>query len=168
MRVSGLIGGVLAAASLSQFPEFTQQYEQRLGGAVDQLQIIVADFDASAARAGLSRDEALATYDSVESGFLVDRGRDMRMVFARFDKLSSHLAELQNAGPLDKVTGFARYYDQEVGTRALETYQPAVPVTPESFGWAGAGLLGGYGLIAGLMAGVRRLRGPGRPRITRG
>lgn len=162
MRITGLIGGGLLAVALSQFPEFAQQYEQRLGGAVDQLRIVIADFDASAERAGLSRDEALETYDGSGQDFLADRGQDMRKTFTRFDKLEAHLQTLENAGPVEKVTGFAQYYDPEVGSRALEAFEPAVPVTFEGFAWAGAGLVAGYALIAGLFAGGRRLRRTGR------
>lgn len=162
MRISGLIGGVLLAGTLSQFPEFSQQYEQRLGGAVDQLAAVVADFDASAARAGLSRDEALQTYEGTGEPFLADRSRDMQTAFARYEKLTAHLEALATAGPVEKVTAFASYYDADIGNRALESYEPAIPVTAEGFIWAGLGLLGGYGAVAGLFAGARRLRRTGR------
>ncbi len=162
MRISGLIGGVLMAGTLSQFPEYSQQYEQRLGGAVDQLAAVVADFDASAARAGLSRDQALQTYDETGEPFLADRSRDMQATFARFEKLSAHLDALETAGPVEKVTAFASYYDAEIGSRALENYEPAVPVTAEGFIWAGLGLIGGYGAVAGLFAGAKRMRRTGR------
>ena len=44
-RTLVLAGGVAGAAILSQFPEYAQQYTQRLGGAVDALGQVVADFD---------------------------------------------------------------------------------------------------------------------------
>lgn len=162
MRITGLIGGGLLAVALSQFPEFAQQYEQRLGGAVDQLKIVIADFDASAERAGLTREQALESYDTTGDQFLTDRGQDMKSAFSRFEKLEAHLQTLESAGPVEKVTGFAQYYDPEVGGRALETFEPAVPVTFEGFAWAGAGLVAGYALVAGLFAGGRRLRRMGR------
>ena len=37
--------GLLLGFVLSQTPEFAQQYRQRLGGAVDELQRIVLQFD---------------------------------------------------------------------------------------------------------------------------
>ena len=60
IRALILAGGVAGAAGLSQFPEYSQQYNQRLAGAVDELSHVVADFDASAAAEGLSREAALA------------------------------------------------------------------------------------------------------------
>ena len=60
IRLLAFIGGLGGAVSLSQFPEFSQQYLQRLAGAVDELQVIVETFDADAKGANLTRDEALA------------------------------------------------------------------------------------------------------------
>ena len=42
MRAIAVAGGLAGAAGLSQFPEFSQQYVQRLGGAVDELTAVVA------------------------------------------------------------------------------------------------------------------------------
>ena len=46
---------VLAGLIGSQGPEFTQQYRQRLGGALEELNRIVAEFDAEAGRENLTR-----------------------------------------------------------------------------------------------------------------
>src|SRR3546814_16415972 len=46
-----LVGAVL----LSQFPEFFQQYMQRLGGRLDEIDLQVAQLDERAAAAGLDR-----------------------------------------------------------------------------------------------------------------
>ncbi|MEC7965452.1 MAG: DUF2937 family protein, partial [Pseudomonadota bacterium] len=53
VRTLTLIAGLSGAAVTAQFPEFSQQYAQRLGGAVDELTAVVADFDASAQASGL-------------------------------------------------------------------------------------------------------------------
>ena len=58
VKISGGVGlGVL----LSQFPEYSQQYVQRLGGAVDELKTVVSDFDTSAQATGSTREGAVAT-----------------------------------------------------------------------------------------------------------
>ena len=56
-RVLTLAGGLSGAAGLSQFPEFSQQYAQRLGGAVEELQLFVEEFDADAAGVGMAAFE---------------------------------------------------------------------------------------------------------------
>ena len=47
-RMIAGIGGLALAIVLSQFPEYAQQYTQRLGGAVDELRVITEDFDRAA------------------------------------------------------------------------------------------------------------------------
>ena len=46
--------GLLFALIGAQGPEFSQQYRQRLGGALDELSRIVAEFDADAARQAIT------------------------------------------------------------------------------------------------------------------
>ena len=52
LKFLAIAGGLAGAAGLSQYPEFSQQYTQRLGGQVDALSEVVADFEASAMRCG--------------------------------------------------------------------------------------------------------------------
>lgn len=151
-RTVSLLGGVGLGLTLSQFPEYVQQYEQRLGGAVDELHAVIQDFDQSASKAGLSRTEALQVYKRSPDTFLVDRGVDMTNAFARYDRLSAHLVALQQAGPVEHVVDFARFYDPQVGERALQAYDPAVPATAEGIAYAGGGAILGYGLIALLLS----------------
>ncbi|WP_254684706.1 DUF2937 family protein [Sulfitobacter sp. JL08] len=84
-RTLVLAGGVASAATLSQFPEYAQQYTQRLGGAVDALGQVVADFDASAAAEGLTREQALAQMTG--TAFVERRRDDMQRSFARHARL---------------------------------------------------------------------------------
>ena len=53
LRVVSVVVGLMGGAGLAQFPEYAQQYTQRLGGALDELSRVVADFDRSAAATGL-------------------------------------------------------------------------------------------------------------------
>ena len=54
-----LAGAFVGGGSLSQYPEFAQQYTQRLAGQVDALGQVVADFDRSAL-AAIGRPECCA------------------------------------------------------------------------------------------------------------
>ena len=53
-RTVGLAFGLLGGLVASQAPEFGQQYRQRLGGAIDELNRVVARFDEDARRPGRS------------------------------------------------------------------------------------------------------------------
>ena len=150
-RTLAALGGLGLALAFSQFPEYAQQYEQRLGGAVDELKILVADFDADAQKFGLNRHDALQRYNSSHDQFIVARGRSMQVTLARYERLSADLADLQGAGPLLRLYHLNDYFDSEIGARALAAYKPAVPVTAEGFMWAIGGFLIGYLLVSAII-----------------
>lgn len=158
MRLINILGGIVFGVTLSQFPEYSQQYAQRLGGAIDELAAITRNFDATAARQGLDRETAFERYAASEDGFLVEQGRDARAVFARYDKLLAHQTALNEAGPVERVTSFASYFDPAIASRTFENYQPAVPVTALGAAFTGVGFVSGYGLMAALAWPFRRRR----------
>jgi hypothetical protein len=146
-RALSVLGGLALGFGFAQFPEYAQQYEQRLGGAVDELRIIVDDFDRGAAAFGLSREEALMRYAISPDEFIIDRGLSMRQTLARYERLRTDLAELQQAGPVQRLQHLPRYLDSDVGTRALENFQPGVPATAEALAWGMMGTAIGYVLL---------------------
>ncbi|KAA8608105.1 prolyl-tRNA synthetase [Salipiger aestuarii] len=158
-----LAAGLTGAVGLSQFPEFSQQYIQRLGGAVDELSRVVARFDGDAAALGLSRGEALRQL-STAGDFGAARARSMRETIMRETRLASDLAALDGAGPFMRARLAARMGDREIAARAWAAYRPAVPATFEGLSYAGAGFGVGWLGIA-LLAGVGRrvLRRKARP-----
>ena len=157
-----VIGGMALAIVLSQFPEYAQQYTQRLGGAVDELRVITAEFDTAATEAGLTRATALERYESVDDSFVVGRGQSMRRTFERYESLQRTLTEVRGATGWERLALLPSYFDSDIGRRTLENYAPAVPVTLEGFAYAGAGFVAGYGatwgLVALLMLPLRRRR----------
>ena len=148
----GFAGGLTG----SQFPEFAQQYRQRLGGALDELRQIVADFDADAAKNGLTREEALATYGRSPEPFLRDRGVTMASVMRRFESLSEQRAKLELASPLTRPIVVLRSPDERVMEGAWADFEPAVPVTNAGIVWAAAGLLT-FGIAGWLVAKILKL-----------
>lgn len=150
-RIVAGIGGLALAVTLSQFPEYAQQYTQRLGGAVDELAAITAEFDRSAAEGGLDRTTALARYQASSDAFLAERGTAMEATFRRYGDLSATLARIQNADPIARFQALPAYLDSDIGRRTLENYQPAMPVTVEGVLYAGGGFLLGYLVLSGLM-----------------
>lgn len=143
-RVLSIIGGLALGFGFAQFPEYAQQYEQRLGGAVDELRIIVEDFDRGAEAFGLSREEALMRYAVSPDEFLQDRGLSMRMTIGRYERLNADLARLQSASAVERVQLLPRYLDSDVGARALEAFAPGMPATGEALAWGLAGTALGY------------------------
>ena len=147
-RILAMIGGVSGAAGLSQFPEFSQQYLQRLAGKVDALSAVVADFDESATRNGLTRDAALRELSGTE--FLADRQDDMRRNFIDHQRLASDLDRLREATPLERLTMPQRLGDAETLAAAWADFRPAIPATLDGAVSAGVGYVAGWALLGGL------------------
>jgi len=122
-KIAALAGGLAGAAGLSQYPEFTQQYMQRLAGQVDALSVVVNDFEASAMRSGLTRSQAFEQMTGTL--FLADRQADMRRTFARHAVLSDDLAELRAASPIQWLTMPQRLTDPETFANTWADFQPA-------------------------------------------
>ncbi|QUJ77080.1 DUF2937 family protein [Sulfitobacter albidus] len=152
-RALVLAGGVSGAVATSQFPEFSQQYTQRLGGAVDALETVVADFDASAQAAGLSRAEALAQLQGTE--FLERRRTDMTRTITRYEALRADLAALRGQGPFMRAYHAARLTDSDIARAAWADYQPAVPANFAGLSFAGVGFVLGT-LVLGFVLSLLR------------
>jgi Protein of unknown function (DUF2937) len=166
IRALAFAGGLAGAAGLSQFPEFSQQYLQRLGGQADALAQVVAEFDASAAKAGLTRETALA--DLSGSAFRAAHQADMRATIARADRAARDLVLLRAAAPMERLILPHRFRDAETLAATWADFRPAIPVTSDGLFSAGIGFAAGWLLAGGLLALVaapfrRRIA----PRVTR-
>lgn len=145
-----LVGALATGVAGSQFPEFSQQYLQRLGGQFDALSQVAADFDASATKAGLTRDEALS---EIKGGAFQDSHRkDMERVFTRLDRITSDLTLLRAANPLERMALPHRLRDVETLQSTWADFRPAVPVTIDGVLAAGIGFLVGLVALNGLIA----------------
>lgn len=149
-RAIASIGGLALAVILSQFPEYAQQYTQRLGGAVDELRVITEDFDRAAAAGGLDRTAALERYNASNDEFLAGRGTSMTATFQRYEQLSAALQRIENADAVGRFQQLPAFLDGDIGQRTLANYRPAVPVTVEGVLYAGTGFILGYLLLSGL------------------
>ncbi|RPE72032.1 DUF2937 family protein [Pacificibacter maritimus] len=148
-KVLTLAGGIACAALSSQYPEFTQQYMQRLGGQVDALAVVIRDFDTSARSADMTRDAALASMGG--SVFLDNRRKDMRRTIARHEDLSNDLEQLSNASPLARISMPHRLRDTALISATYKEFRPAIPLTLEGFISAVGGFFVGWGLVLALI-----------------
>jgi hypothetical protein len=149
-RIVAGVGGLALAVCLSQFPEYAQQYTQRLGGAVDELRVITEDFDRAASTGGLDRASALERYNASNDDFLAGRGTSMTATFQRYEQLNTTLARIENAGPVERFQSLPAYLDSDIGQRTLQNYRPAIPVTMEGILYAGGGFILGYLVLSGI------------------
>ena len=149
-RIVAGIGGLGLAVVLSQFPEYAQQYTQRLGGAVDELRVITERFDRDATAEGLDRSAALERYNASNDAFLAGQGISMTANFQRYEQLRATLARIEGAGPVERFQSLPAYLDSDIGQQTLRSYKPAMPVTIEGILYAGSGFILGYLILSGL------------------
>jgi hypothetical protein len=122
--IAGLIG--------SQGPEFAQQYRQRIGGALDELKRIVAEFDAESAAEQLTPHQALGRLEQNSDPLARERGHDMAETIVRADRLQELLDAMQSAGPLQRLYVMAKDFDPQIAGRTLDNYEPAAPLSLEA------------------------------------
>lgn len=155
-RILSWIGALSGGAVTSQFPEFSQQYRQRLGGAVDELARVVAGFDADAADLGLSRSQALV--ELAQSGAIgAARAETMAETLTRMARLQADQAALAGLDAVQRVFNLRHFSDPELLQAVWASYAPAVPLTPGGAGFALAGLLAGLFAVSALGALARLL-----------
>ncbi|WP_425099849.1 DUF2937 family protein [Tropicibacter sp. S64] len=160
-RALALAGGLSGAATFSQFPEYSQQYMQRLGGAVDELSRQITRYERDAATVGLDLD-GLIEQLGAEGDLSAMQAANIRADIARHDTLQADLAALEGAGPFMRAKLATHLGDRDIARRALETYKPAAPITFEGAVFAGSGFLGGWlgitALLAFLVGGLSSLK----------
>lgn len=160
IRILALISGLLGAGTLSQAPEFTQQYYQRLSGAVDALRPIALTFDVAARTQGLSREEALS---KIGGNDFADALRvDLAGSVARYDRLSAAEARISQATPLQRLAQPWSFADPELFDATLSDYRPALPLTQAGLISGVIGFAIGYLLVNSLLGALRRLVFPRR------
>jgi len=170
MRKGGLLlCGFIGALLLSQFPEFFQQYTQRLGGRLDELTAQVTALEGRAAAVGKDLPGYLRT-------FLLNRDVDVRregMALQEMVQRRTTLAEsykaLTGADQWWRAAAFAKQVDWKTATATLEVYRPAMPVTPEAGIYAGAGFGSGVAVFLAILGlwGPERRRDRRRPMTPR-
>ena len=152
---------LLVAGLASQLPEYTQQYRQRLGGAIDELTAMIEHFDADAASQSLSREQGIARLKANRDPLAQGRGADVDATIQRADRLERQRDAFATAGPLSQYAVLVESFDPGIAARAYADFQPAIPVTISGFIAAAFGLLFGWLTIHVLAWPFRRHRRPG-------
>ena len=149
--------GLLVAVCASQLPEYVQQYRQRLGGAVEELQRIVAQFDAEARAQSLTREQGITRLEGNADPLVQARGTDLQTDVDRERRLEAQQQAFAEAGPISQYWVLVERLDPTLASQAYAIYQPALPLTPSGF------ITGAVGLVAG-WAGTHAVAWPFRRR----
>jgi len=157
LRSKTLLAGsaALGLAITSQAPEFAQQYRQRLGGALDELRVIIADFDRDAGNSGMDRAGALAEMQAAPGRFIRDRGASMAAAVSRLEALEAQQKRLDQASALEAPLIVMSDPDPRILAGAWSIFVPALPLSAAGAAWGGAGAAVAW-LLARLGIGASR------------
>ncbi|MEW6437470.1 MAG: DUF2937 family protein [Pseudomonadota bacterium] len=145
-RITLFFAFVFGFAS-TQAPEFWQQYEQRLGGAIDELAAIVSQFDTEAGAQHLNEAQAVARLEADADPLAQGRGAEMQHLIDRLARLRKAQAAFNSPNVVSKWIALVETFDPTIAARAYEAYQPAVPTTPDGFISGLIGFVLGGGLV---------------------
>lgn len=156
-----LLFGCAGALLFSQFPEFFQQYTQRLGGHLDEVAAQVSALERRADEAGKELPAYLRTFLLHRDADVRREGYALREMVQRKETLTQSYKALTGVENWWRAGEFAKHVDWEIAGSALSIYRPAMPVTPEAAIYAGAGFGGGaivYFTLLGLIGPRERSR----------
>ena len=163
VRRLALFFALLFGFAMTQLPEFVQQYEQRLGGAIDELADIVARFGSDSAQQGLTQSGGIDRLRANADRFVRQRGEQIQDDAARLDRLRETQAQFRADGPVASLVTFVTRYDSRIARGTASDFNPAIPTTSEAVVLGVLGFLFGGGIVHLTGHQVRR----GRLRRTR-
>ena len=161
MRKAGfLLFGLVGAVLLSQFPEFFQQYVQRLGGRLDEVTMQVQALDRRAGEAGKSTPDYVRGFLFHDEPDVRREGLALQALVQRRIALAGAYEALQGPDRWWRAGRFVEHFDWDIASSTFDAYRPAVPVTAEAGAYAGAGFGSAAALFLALSGLFRRRRGP--------
>jgi hypothetical protein len=136
--------GLLCSLIGSQLPEFAQQYRQRLGGAIDELNRMIAQFDSEAASQSLTRQQGIERLKTNRDMLAQERGDAIDEDVDRVGRLTRQKEAFQIGGPLTRLASLIENFDPATAGQAIGDYEPAVPITFEALVVGGVALALGW------------------------
>jgi len=148
-RIANGLAAILGAGFASQFPEFFQQYVQRLGGRLDQALVQERRIVEAAQGQGLAVPDYVQRFLDSEDPVFRAEGQLLQETLQDVEQLRAALVELVNAQPLQRPFAFLENMDSGLFQATLEAYVPAMPVSVEGLTYAAIGMLLGLLALAG-------------------
>jgi len=153
---------VVLSLMFGQLPEFAQQYAQRLGGAIDELNRIVGNFDQDARRSGYDRDGALALMRKNQEQLVRDQATRLSDTINRLARLRTQQTAMKQGDLFTRVGAFAVGYDQELAARTWSDFSFGLPLSADAILFTGLSFILSL-LVLGIVAiGLGRLLRPQR------
>ncbi len=149
---------LLFGLAMTQIPEYVQQYRAALGGAVSELERVVAQFTANSARQGLTEAGGLNRRLANSDPIVRDDAVAMEHTIDRMRRLQEAQVQFRNEGGVMRLATFLTHLDGSVARSAFRDFYPAVPVSMEAFVLGAIGFLVGGGVAHMIGRPLRRRR----------
>lgn len=140
---TGLIGAVIGA----QAPEFAQQYRQRLGGRIDELDRSIKLFEKDAKRHKKTPEQAVELLLSSKEPVIQLRGKAHKEAVSRFHHYTQQRDNIKNSKPVFRIIYMLGGIDPDTASKTLNDYEMAIPVTFEGVVSSGVGFIVFYGIL---------------------
>lgn len=151
-RTLYLAAAAAGGSATSQFPEFFQQYLQRLGGHADQAEIQATRIREAAAAEQLSLQGYLDSFLTSQISAHRRQGEILQLELGEAERLRQGLESLSNSPIWQRPFLMASHAETDILQAAATAYQPAVPITPEGFIYAAVGAFVGILLLRSLLS----------------
>lgn len=139
-----LLFALLCAAALSQFPEFHQQYTQRLGGALDELILQMDALDLRAEAAGMERFDYVRHFQNNPDEVVRGEGDAMMHMLSRHSRLSKAYERLETAPWYMTFVETVFHLEPDLAQNTMMSFVPAIPLSVSGGAHAFLGFFFGY------------------------
>ena len=147
-----LICGLAGAVLFSQVPAFHQQYIQRLGGHIAEIDAQVTALDERAARVDKDRFTYIRDFMANPDASVRSEGEYLAGLLSRQVALKQSRDRLTNMSWIYVGAAMAYEGDPDILKGTFDDFQPGVSFTLHGIGYVVAGFLTFYFLVIGLMA----------------
>ncbi len=124
-----------------QIPTFMIQYQQRLGGHVDELALIIRRYKSAAADNSRTIEEYIGLHLQSDVKEFVSTGKIMSENIERFTDLSSALKSLSGSKGFVKFFHFIKDIDFDIFKAALKNFVPGISFTVDTLIFGAMGLV---------------------------
>lgn len=135
---------VAGAFVFSQVPAFMQQYTQRLGGHLAELQRHLQELQRLAAASGKSLPQYIAKFANNPDPDFARQGELMQGLVHRYHQLSDSAQQLAQASPLMRPIVFVQHVQADIAKGTFDSFQAAFAFSLEGLLYACAGMMCGY------------------------
>lgn len=139
-----ILGGLAGAAFLSQFPAFHQQYLQRIGGTLDEVNRQIDALDDRAAEQGLDRYGYIRRFLNNTDASVHSEGLYLENLLVRQIRIRQSIEKLREAPAAMQLPILVQYLDTETAQGVMDDFVPALNLSTTGLIYAGSGFGAGF------------------------